>query len=348
MNVTKKHIKKTCMVLALLASIIISACGSGESDKSKVLFSPSCYPYAVLHNGKYYVMRQTDITNRIDLLCTDDIRDVEKGTTKTVWMPTESQKANGNIWSPELHRIGNKWYIYFEADDGNTDNHQLYVLENPSDDPMKGQFKLKGVLKTNDEWNYGIHPSTFVVGKRQYLVWSGWPKRRSETETQCIYIAGMKNPWTVNTRRVKISTPTYEWERQWINPNGTRSAYPIYVNENPQPIVSKDGKKVAIYYSASGCWTVYSRLGAVYANTNANLLDSTSWHKAKEPVMISNENDSLKGLTDICVVENKNGGNPFLLFEAKYYNKADGHYVKQIRLKNIKMGDDGLPMFKNR
>ena len=247
-----------------------------------------------------------------------------------------------------MHRIGNKWYIYFEADDGNTDNHQLYVLENPSDDPMQGQFKLKGVLKTNEEWNYGIHPSTFVVGKRQYLVWSGWPKRRSETETQCIYIAGMKNPWTVNTRRVKISTPTYEWERQWINPDGTRSAYPIYVNENPQPIVSKDGKKVAIYYSASGCWTVYSRLGAVYANTDANLLDSTSWHKAKEPVMISNENDSLKGLTDICVVENKNGGNPFLLFEAKYYNKADGHYVKQIRLKNIKMGDDGLPMFKDR
>lgn len=70
------------MMLALLASIIISACGSGESDKSKVLFSPSCYPYAVLHNGKYYVMRQTDNTNRIDLLCTDDIRDVEKGTTK--------------------------------------------------------------------------------------------------------------------------------------------------------------------------------------------------------------------------------------------------------------------------
>ena len=44
MNVTKKHIKKTCMVLALLASIIISACGSGESDKRQVLFSQSCYP----------------------------------------------------------------------------------------------------------------------------------------------------------------------------------------------------------------------------------------------------------------------------------------------------------------
>ena len=53
MNVTKKHIKKTCMVLALLASIIISACGSGESDNREVHFSPSRYPYAVLDNRKH-------------------------------------------------------------------------------------------------------------------------------------------------------------------------------------------------------------------------------------------------------------------------------------------------------
>ena len=67
-----------------------------------------------------------------------------------------------------------------------------------------------------------------------YLLWSGWPERRHETETQCIYIARMENPWTTSSNRVMISLPDHEWERQWINPDGHRSAYPIYVNENPE------------------------------------------------------------------------------------------------------------------
>lgn len=339
-----KALSMAMWAVVLLCVMTLASCGSG-SNKAKVIMSPANYPYAVLHNGKYYFLMRSSKCDRIDILCSASLDDIKDGDMKTVWMPADSGGANRDIWVPELHRIGGKWYIYFEADDGNTDNHQIYVIENPSDDPMKGEFRMKGVLKTNDEWNFGIHPSTFVVGNRQYLVWSGWPKRRSETETQCIYIAGMSNPWTISTRRVMISKPTHEWERQWINPDGTRSAYPIYVNENPQPVVSRDGKKVGIYFAASGCWTPYACLGMMSADTKANLLDSRSWHKSDSPVMMGNGLDSIKGGSNICIVDNINGGNPFLLYETKFYNKSTHSYVSQIRLKTIEWGKDGLPKF---
>ena len=344
--------KTRTLVTATLAVVLscvmaLASCGSGNREKGKVIMSATCYPYAVLHNGKYYFLRQQPTCDRIVILCSSSLDNITEGDMKTVWMATDST-ANRDIWVPELHRIGGKWYIYFEADDGNTDNHQIYVIENPSDDPMKGEFRMKGVLKTNDEWNFGIHPSTFVVGNRQYLVWSGWPKRRSETETQCIYIAGMSNPWTVSTRRVMISKPTHEWERQWINPDGTRSAYPIYVNENPQPVVSRDGKKVAIYFAASACWTPYACLGVMYADTKANLLDSRSWHKSGNPVTIGNGLDSIRGASNICVVDNNKGNDPYMLYETKFYDKTAHNYVKQIRLRTIEWGQDGLPVINSK
>ena len=336
-----KHTSIYCLLIAILTGMALAACSGNGDSKSTVLFSPGCYPNAVMYNGKYYFMKQPDNGNgNIMLYCANKMEDIMNGEHKAIWHATDST-ADQNIWAPELHRINGKWYVYFEADDGNTDNHHIYVLENTASDPMQGTFRMKGMLTTNPDWNYGIHPSTFVLNGRQYLVWSGWPKRRSETETQCIYIAGMKNPWTVNTHRVLISQPTYEWERQWINPDGTRSAYPIYVNENPQPVVSLDGKKVAVYYSASGCWTPYTCLGAVYADSRSNLLDSKSWHKAKEPVMMAC--DSVYAPTDISLVTTKDGHTPILIYETKSMNEHN--YIKEIRMKYIKWNDEGLPVF---
>ena len=105
-----------------------------------------------------------------------------------------------------------------------------------------------------------------------YLLWSGWPNRRIGSETQCIYIARMENPWTLATKRVMISQPEYEWERQWINPDGGRTAYPIYVNESPQYFHSKDNQTVIVYYSASGCWSPYYCTGMLTADADSDLL----------------------------------------------------------------------------
>ena len=86
----------------------------------------------------------------------------------------------------------------------------------------------------------------------------------------------MSNPWTLKSSRILISKPEYEWERQWVNPDGTRTAYPIYVNESPQFFHSRDNRKILIYYSASGCWTPYNCIGMLTANDNSDLLNPAS------------------------------------------------------------------------
>lgn len=336
--------EKTIIWLVMLCMyVLVSGCTQNKNDEhGQVVANPGCYPYAVRYDGAYYVMSQDAEAERITLWRMDDLSRWQQGEHKEVWGSGNGKKWH-NIWSPEIYRIKGKWYVYFEADDGNTDNHQLYVLENPSADPMKGAFTLKGVLRTNAEWNYGIHPSTFFVGGRQYLLWSGWPKRRSDTETQCIYLAAMSDPWTVSTGRVMISKPIYEWERQWINPDGSRSAYPIYVNENPEPAMSADGRHVIVYYSASGCWTRYSCVGMVYARADADLLDSTSWHKRPEPAMMSCFRDSIYGPGDVCVVPSARCQGATLLYETKHLLDPRT-LVKQIRMKHIVYDAQGFPV----
>ena len=343
-TVTPLHATTVVAAALVVTLLLLLSCGNKNEEKA-LLFDPGCYPYAVHQGGKYYFTRQSDDSRSITITTTDDLTRVAEGKNKTVW-PLDGKQVSNNIWSPELHYIKGKWYIYFEADDGNTDNHEIYVLENSAATPTDGTFRMKGVLRTNAEWNYGIHPTTFTISGRQYLVWSGWPKRRSDAETQCIYIASMANPWTVNSDRVLISQPTYEWERQWINPDGTRSAYPIYVNENPTVTMSRDGSRVIVYYSASGCWTPYRCEGMVWAEAKADLLDSRSWHKHNEPVLKAAPSDSICGANNVSFVESDDKDRPYMLYETMTSQRTGG-YQKQIRLKTVTYGRDGMPVLGN-
>ena len=108
---------------------------------------------------------------------------------------------------------------------------------------------------TDPDNNWAIDGSLFEHKGDWYMVWSGWQTRRIDTETQCIYIARMANPWTLGSERVLISKPELEWERHYINEDGSHPSYIIYVNEGPQPLKSPNGEYVHIVYSASGCWT---------------------------------------------------------------------------------------------
>ena len=318
-----------------------TSCNNTVNYKNPIL-PGSCYPQATLFNGMYYFVMQDSSSCRIVLSCTDDLTKLATCERQTVWKPADP-KASKNIWSPELHLINNIWYIYFEADDGNTDNHQLYVLENKAANPMEGTFRLKSRLTTNAEWNWSIHPTTFQNKGVQYLVWSGWPKRRAEEETQCIYIARMENPWTIGTERVLISRPDYEWERQWIDPDGSRSAYPIYVNESPHAFFSKDQSKVIICYSASGCWTLYNAVGMLYADADSDLLNPESWHKSDEPVFTSAPENNIYGPSDICTVPSIDGSKTYLLYDAKQKTKEGT--VKSIYMQELEWDEKGMPVF---
>lgn len=306
------------------------------------LFDSGADPSAIFHKGMYYYTHEAG--DRILLWATSDLTDMPHARFKEVWTPKDPENSY-NLWDPEVRCINDKWYIYFAADDGNTDNHQLYVIENDSLDPMKGEFRMKGAIMTNPEWNWGIHPTVFEHKDQLYLLWSGWPTRRINTETQCIYIARMKDPWTLDSKRVMISQPEYEWERQWVNPDGSRTAYPIHVNEGPQFFHSKDNETLIIYYSGSGCWTPYYCVGMLTADADSDLLDPSSWKKSNVPVFQQDPENSIYGPGSLSFVPSPDETEWYLLYHARNMPNGvtGGPEDRSPRLQKIGWDSNGMP-----
>ena len=298
---------KNCFVVMLGVAALLSAtsCGntkmkkdvSAEADSLATtyvnpLFPKGPDPWALFHEGTYYYMHT--MQDSLVLWKTTDITDVQNAPRKTIWIPTEASNKY-HLWAPEIHNINGKWYIYYAADDGNTDNHQMYVLENVNKDPFDGEFVMKGRVSTDKDNNWAIDGSVFQNKGELYMVWSGWQTRRVDTETQCIYIARMENPWTLGSERVLISKPELEWERHNKNENGWNPSYAIYVNEGPQPLKSPKGKYIHLAYSASGVWTPYYALGLLTASTDSDLLDPRSWSKSQQPVFHQSPENGVYG-----------------------------------------------------
>lgn len=335
----------------MAAAMATGSCGRGgqrpandDGDDSALLLERGCYPYAVRSAETYYYTMQVTSADSVCIWQTDDLDQLATARRRTVWTSADSTGMS-HFWSPELHRIDGRWYLYFEADDGNTDNHQLYVMACDGQDPMADPFRMLGPIATNAEWNFGLHPTILQMpGDETYLLWSGWPKRRAETETQCIYIARMANPWTLASERVMISQPEYEWERQWINPDGNRSAYPIFVNENPVAFLSPDGQRVFVGYSASGIWTVYTALGLLSAPAGADLTDPAVWQKSAEPVLSP---DSVTGVSvsNITLVPSPDGRQTLMVYEARHRRPQGNNDERQIRMRPFRWAPDGTPQF---
>ena len=135
--------------LAVILLFIMASCSDKGQEQEDValLFQGREYPFATRYNDTFYYTMQSPEDNII-LYETKDLALLPTCTPKIIWSPDSLNLHH--FWSPEIYRINNAWYIYFEADDGNMDNHHLYVLENTNDDPLKGTWQMKGVLLTND------------------------------------------------------------------------------------------------------------------------------------------------------------------------------------------------------
>lgn len=301
-------------------------------------------PWALYHNGLYYYMHT--MGDSLVLWKTPDIAEVKNAPRKTVWIPSDPANKR-HLWAPEIHRIDNKWYIYYAADDGNTDNHQLYVLENEHADPFEGEFRMKGRIRTDQHDNWAIDGSLFEHRGRWYMVWSGWQTRRISTETQCIYIARMKNPWTLESERVLISRPELAWEKHYKNDNGWNPPYVIYVNEGPQPLKSPKGKFIHIAYSASGVWTPYYALGLLTASTDSDLLNPASWKKSAAPVFRQSPENGVYGTGHNSFFKSPDGTEDYILYHARStLSDSEGMGdTRSPRMQKIRWKTDDYPDF---
>lgn len=302
------------------------AAGEEVTDFYNVVAPVGADPWLWTHHGQYYAVVTTG--GNVTLVRSRTLSTLGAGERKVVWSPSPETPVAKDLWAPELHRLGEAWYIYVAADDGENANHRMYVLENQAADPFEGKFVFKSQIVDPNNNRWAIDGTVLKVGEALYFVWSGW--EGAEDIQQNLYIAPMSNPWTLSGTRVEISRPTHRWE--------TKGAPPA-VNEGPQVLVK--GSLIHLIYSASGSWTDAYCLGRLTAKIDSDLLSPASWKKHDKPVFASAH--GVFGPGHCTFTKSPDGREDWLVYHAARFKGAG--WNRLIRAQPFSWDPDGLPRF---
>ncbi len=319
-----------CFIQGLLIAGIVQA------QLSNPLLPSGADPWSIYKDGYYYYTHTA--ADRIIIWKTKRIADLKTAEQKTIFIPPAGTAYSKNLWAPEIHFLEGKWYVYFTAN-GNGSDHRLFVLENASADPLQGEWTFKGkIADPSDKW--AIDGSVFTYKGTMYLVWSGW--EGDKNGQQDIYIAKMKNPWTIEGNRSRISSPVLSWERDGDirHPNFTEH---VNVNEGPQPLLHDD--RLFIIYSASGCWTDNYALGMLTFDSKKDPLDSTAWHKHPEPVFKKSEKNGVYAPGHNSFFTSPDGKEDWILYHANSKPGQGCGGKRSPRAQRFTWKDDGTPDF---
>lgn len=306
-------------LLAVAGAVPLAAMPAGTFQNPIV--DVGADPWVVFHDGRY-VMCLAE-RGGVVVRTSPRLQDLGKDPGELVWRPPPEKPFSRNVWAPECHHLRGRWYVYVAADDGQNEHHRMYVLEGTSQDPRK-PFVLKGKLETRpDRW--AIDGTILELpGGRLYLLWSGW--EGTTNVAQNLYVAPMRDPWTVAGERVLISRPELPWERI-----GT----PL-VNEGPQ--VLRRGDRTFVVYSASGSWTDDYCLGRLEL-VGKDPLDPGAWVKQAEPVFT--RTDKVFGPGHASFTRSPDGREDWIVYHSAK-GKGSGWY-RQIDAQPFRWTADGAP-----
>lgn len=283
-------------------------------------------PYVVIHNGYFYYCHVVD-DEAIYIRKATSLDKIGQAVAIEVWRPPNGKQYTESIWAPELHQLDNKWYIYHAAGkrDERYSNQRMFVLEGKGDDPQQAAYTMKGqITDTSDEWAIDGTVLAMENGKR-YLVWSGREYR--ENHNQNLYIAPMKNPWTLEGERVCIAKPRYDWEKCGLG-----------VNEGPQ--VVQQGQHRHIIYSASWSITDHYCLGQLTL-TGTNPMNPASWVKKPKPIFTSHGDLVAPGHASFILTEDGAAG--WMIFHTARAKGAG--WNRQVRLAAFTLSPNGAFKF---
>jgi GH43 family beta-xylosidase len=325
-----------CWVGSSAPSLYAQASSTKPETFTNPLKESGADPWVFRWNDNYYYMNTTgrDLT----IWKTQDMTNLQNAEKKNVWRPEQGKEWSKEIWAPELHRWNDKWYIYFAADNGSNESHRIFVIENPSADPMQGDWTLKGkVSDASDRW--AIDADVFEVNGQHYMVWSGW--KESKNGEQDVFIAHMSNPWTIDSPRTLISSPRYSWEKNGSLPNGNH----VNVNEGPEALIH--GDDIFIVFSASGCWTDEYALGALRSSVKKDLLKAESWKKISSPLLSTDAKAKAFGPGHNGFFKSPDGTQDWLIYHANPEPHQGCGNHRSPRIQPFSWNADGAPNFGN-
>ena len=293
-------------------------------------------PYVIRYKGTYYFTGSYPAFDRIALRKASRLEDLQQAEEVVIWEKHETGPMSHLIWAPELHRIQNKWYIYFGAapNDGQSDdtfNHRIFCLENEAEDPTTGTWVERGKVETGMD-TFSLDATSFELNGSQYLVWG--QQDLDIPGHSNLYIARMENPWTLATTPVMLAKPEYDWE-----------CIRFKVCEGPAVITH--GDHIYITYSASGTGPEYA-MGMLTADLDADLLDAASWSKSPNPVFTTNAEAHMYGPGHNSFTKAEDDVTDVMVYHVRNYTEIVGDPLyepnRQACAKTISWGAEG-PIF---
>lgn len=322
--------------LCLLITWFFTTASIAQDTFTNPLLPSGADPYSFYKDGFYYYTHTTG--NRIVIWKTADLADLQHAEKKTIYTPPPNTMYSKELWAPEILFLQGKWYVYFAADDGKNANHRMYVLENSSADPMQGAWTMKGkVADATDKW--AIDGDVFTWKGQLYMTWSGW--EGDANGQQNIYLAKMKNPWTIDGPRVKIGAPTFEWEKHGDLGKAGNPAH-VNVNEGPQALIHHN--KLFIVFSASGCWTDFYALGVISLK-GTDLMKAASWQKSPEPFFKQNKETGVYAPGHNSFFKSPDGKQDWILYHANDEPGQGCGGYRSPRMQPFSWSKDGFPVF---
>lgn len=297
-------------------------------------------PFITYYDGYYYGLA-TEVPNvRLyknktveDLFINGEYKDVI-----TVGAAIGGGRTLGwNEWAPELHYLPTtgRWYIYFAActDGFNFDSMRMHCLESDGDDPF-GDYTYKGKTVNN---RIGID-QTVWYDEKSGEVYTAYCDFSSDNKGQVIILAAMNSPWSVGTKRVRITEPEYAWEKR-----GTDASNDGRVNEGP--IFITHNGEIFIIYSASGCWSEWYSLGILHYigedTTKKNFLNPDNWVKSPKPIFETA--NGVYGVGHCSFFLSPDGTETWMAYHGMATPDAgvEGRYAY---IQKIEFADDGFPI----
>ncbi|EHA56950.1 hypothetical protein MCOR27_011418 [Pyricularia oryzae] len=286
-------------------------------------------------NGRYYFIATVPEYDRVVMRQADSIQGLSTAEERLIWARSQSKAGVGYVWAPELHKIGDKWYIYFALGRTAPFDVRPFVLEGTgSDDPMAASWAEKGFITTDFD-TFSLDATTFEVNGVRYLSWAQADPRFDNGGGTSLFLARMTNPWTIQRPSIVISRPDQPWERIGHN-----------VNEGSWGMV-RNGK-VFVTYSAAATDANYC-MGLLTADQNADLMNPASWSKSKDPVFVSNTATSQFGPGHSAFTVSDDNQSDVLVYHARQYKDIRGEPLdnpdRMTRVQKLYWRSDGTPDF---
>ena len=330
--------KSTHFVFGLVLcsfTLITSHCRAGDATQGTFV-NPICEqadPWITQDQG-HYLACFADGNRAITVQISDRLTSL--GVKHVVWTAPETGPASREVWAPELHHLGAHWYVYFAASDGQNKNHKAWVLQSDANDPL-GPYSLHGPLYTGDDPGmaasncWAIDLTTLELNNRLYAIWSGWPDSH---DVQYLYIAPMKDPFTMARPRVRIcANDDYLWERVDERLEGRG------LNEAPE--VLQHGDRTFVTYSCSGSWQPSYKVAMLELRSGGDPLNPKDWKKFPSPVFQSSAQTF--GVGHNSFVKSSDGTEDWLVYHAKW-SRNDG-WQRTVFTQPFTWTTDGFPVF---